>query len=591
MKGLELLKEAAMTTILVEQAHGSGAQLMRRHQEYGMDAMCARSTVHNARSLFHPSKFEKQEQNLARLLDNLHKAMLAGYRHTARQAYLKMLIRHWKERSDSGGPSHYSIRRACFRHHHESFNKLGHEELASLNKKAGMERRQTTDGILVEMHYVQAQLELLHRRHLASQASGSVNHLCEGRFDATDFKTFAESWEQYPSSDIKGRLQPPPEPPSAEVEALLQEKMMQAMALPATPVAEWIIAVIVNRDLFADVGFYSDSDDMPRVIYKFVVATQSPRRAVFLEGRRRDHVFPAIESLRPGEMPDPSCRHHLYDYLPMKFFDNRTLPIVADDSIVVATEMLFRDVGVHHVGSHIGFDFFVRFHPKPSSAAPRPRGAFTGRIRVSPDILELLKLEFPWMSHADIEAMVSETKPNDGERGIGARGGPAAPDVLAERLPEDVAAAVAQELADIRAELLVFEDNDGYFTTRVLGGQWTAANRGVAADAIGAFARGAESATWCTACAWPRQRTFHFSRYSQQGARHLAEEICRRGNYFMNRWVEAGSPHPFCFKDVAEAYPDNFEWIVWLSEQPIESACFAAGMGVRGLIPNDMPAV
>ena len=48
VKGLELLKEAAMTTILVEQAHGSGAQLMRRHQEYGMDAMCARSTVHNA---------------------------------------------------------------------------------------------------------------------------------------------------------------------------------------------------------------------------------------------------------------------------------------------------------------------------------------------------------------------------------------------------------------------------------------------------------------------------------------------------------------------------------------------------------------
>ena len=73
--------------------------------------------------------------------------------------------------------------------------------------------------------------------------------------------------------------------------------------------------------------------------------------------------------------------------------------------------------------------------------------------------------------------------------------------VPAEMLPEDVAAAVAQELADIRAELQVFEDDDGYFTTRVLGGKWTAANRGVAADAIGAFARGAESATWCTACA------------------------------------------------------------------------------------------
>ena len=93
-----------------------------------------------------------------------------------------------------------------------------------------------------------------------------------------------------------------------------------------------------------------------------------------MECRRRDHVFPAFESLRPGEMPDPSWRHHIYNCLPMKFFDDITLPIVADDSIVVATEILFRDVGAHHVGSHIGFDFFVRFHPKPSSAAPQAYG-------------------------------------------------------------------------------------------------------------------------------------------------------------------------------------------------------------------------
>mgnify|MGYP000178891951 CR=1 FL=1 len=35
VKGLELLKEAAMTTVLLEQAHASAAQLMRRHQQFG----------------------------------------------------------------------------------------------------------------------------------------------------------------------------------------------------------------------------------------------------------------------------------------------------------------------------------------------------------------------------------------------------------------------------------------------------------------------------------------------------------------------------------------------------------------------------
>ena len=142
VKGLELLKEAAMTTVLVEQAHASGAQLMRRHQSLGMDGMCARSTVHNARSLFHASKFEKQEQKFARLLDNLDKTMLTSAKHTARQAYLKLLVHHWKERSGSGGPSQYAIRQACFRHHHEGFKKLGHLELAAL-KKEGSDGQET----------------------------------------------------------------------------------------------------------------------------------------------------------------------------------------------------------------------------------------------------------------------------------------------------------------------------------------------------------------------------------------------------------------------------------------------------------------
>ena len=74
---------------------------------------------------------------------------------------------------------------------------------------------------------------------------------------------------------------------------------MQAMALPATQVAEWIAAVIVNLDLFGDVGFYNDTDEMPRVIYKYVVATQSPRRAIFLECRCRDHA--SLPSSRCGQ--------------------------------------------------------------------------------------------------------------------------------------------------------------------------------------------------------------------------------------------------------------------------------------------------
>ena len=58
---LELLRQSSMTTLLVEQAHGSGAQLMHRHPQVGPVVMTSRMTIHNSRVLFAPSQFEKKE--------------------------------------------------------------------------------------------------------------------------------------------------------------------------------------------------------------------------------------------------------------------------------------------------------------------------------------------------------------------------------------------------------------------------------------------------------------------------------------------------------------------------------------------------
>ena len=101
----------------------------------------------------------------------------------------------------------------------------------------------------------------------------------------------------------------------------------------------------------------------------------------------------------------------------------------------------------------------------------------------------------------------------------------------------------------------------------------------------------------CSSCyCFPPRVSFSLSSASacfprRPAARHLAEEVCRKGNYFMNCWVKARSPNVFCFKDVIGAYPENFEFIDWLTEQPLDSACFSAGVGVRALVPSDMVGV
>ncbi len=47
-----------------------------------------------------------------------------------------------------------------------------------------------------------------------------------------------------------------------------------------------------------------------------------------------------------------------------------------------------------------------------------------------------------------------------------------------------------------------------FFFVRVLGGEWTLARQGVAADSVGEFAQKGVASDWCRAFAFSRQQTF-----------------------------------------------------------------------------------
>ena len=68
LRCLTLVRDAACTTNMVEQTHGSGACLMRDHGLYEERTLRARSTVHQARSLFRDSEHDQALQTLRRKL-------------------------------------------------------------------------------------------------------------------------------------------------------------------------------------------------------------------------------------------------------------------------------------------------------------------------------------------------------------------------------------------------------------------------------------------------------------------------------------------------------------------------------------------
>ena len=62
---LELLREAPFSIGIVEEAHASGAVLMRDHRQYSDKRLLPRITVHQARCLASPSKEDVQDGDIA----------------------------------------------------------------------------------------------------------------------------------------------------------------------------------------------------------------------------------------------------------------------------------------------------------------------------------------------------------------------------------------------------------------------------------------------------------------------------------------------------------------------------------------------
>ena len=254
---LQLLTEASFTTIMVEQAHGSGAQLMSRHPQVGPEIMTARMTVHNSRVLFAPSHFEKSEAKLQMRIGEIDQAIKNADSHTtARNAFLKMMVAHIKSRKRIGGPSQAALRKGVFQQHALCFSALSPSDRVVCEKEAEKSKRRKIDALSSDRDHVEAQLELLRTRHAASlRAFGKPNHLESQRFTQEDFEVCAEKWQQYTADDCKPRLKPPPSVIPPALEALLERFMgrhdSHVAACPA-----WVSALVGNRDAFEGCGLY-----------------------------------------------------------------------------------------------------------------------------------------------------------------------------------------------------------------------------------------------------------------------------------------------------------------------------------------------
>ena len=79
-----------------------------------------------------------------------------------------------------------------------------------------------------------------------------------------------------------------------------------------------------------------------------------------------------------------------------------------------------------------------------------------------------------------------------------------------------------------------------FFFVHINGGDWAEANRGVAADSVGGYARAWLCSEWCVRFEFPVRNSFALTCYGREGGNELAREYCRRGHYFLKLWLDGG---------------------------------------------------
>ena len=429
-----------------------------------------------------------------------------------------------------------------------------------------------------------AQMGLLRDRRQEEKSNGMTNHMDSIRFSPEQYARFAELWPQYTSEDRHRLLAPPNGIPPA-MESLLSNVVANA-ALPDVKHPDWLSYMVDLRDDFAGTAFFADSKHPTGdVIYKLLLSIAQPRRVVFLECHRAKGGLSGLSA------------HGRYVYEAFRFVPPALVPWNDSSDIWVIPESWVKASEVHTAGEPVPWSVFTRYLRRPAPSRTAGGGGNSGsRSRFDAELLQLLQLEHPWLTVAEImdllqmnspQALAQQPRASPLPSGASSSStGQGSSRLEAEELPEDIVAKVNENLEAIRAEVAEGNLDDRlFFNLRALGGEWSVKQGRKLTTDFQSVAKDTSIATWCEKTLFPERKSFSTNYYGHLNSRMLAEEVVRRGEYFFGAWLGAGSPAPYDYNPLVPAYRSPAEYQEWFDDLPLDSFSSKAAFLVRDLIP------
>lgn len=314
----------------------------------------------------------------------------------------------------------------------------------------------------------------------------------------------------------------------------------------------------VHRDAFRDTIWAFEVALGERHWFAFVFAVQRPYLLCFLPLRLETPAFePEVVSSTSFEALARRAARLVFAVGFQGFTFDRRFDLEYR-SIFVAQHLQFvgRDIAVCN-SEAIPLDDYMNSFPQP--AATEQKQAAPKKDRPSEATSGLLT-KHPWLAaHATPDDTIRTEDAGSPRRPVMDEVGGQEEQPEEEQQEEDLMQGVFAELTAKRAEVLGQEQDRLAFPVRLLGGAWTARNKGVPYDAFSAAASSAEVSRFCTLYRVPKSSRFDISAYGESGASVMCHAWSKRMSHFFALAQSAGPGYKFHQEDLVLDLGAEFE--------------------------------
>lgn len=591
VRALLLIRDAPCSTGMVEKAHAAGALTRRVHQRYSTVRLAMHSMLVQVAPLFHKTRRDNRIDALHRKLAALEARKVSG---RPKDLFVKRLLATVPTLARSTDTQR-QLRIELIKRSAELFNALSAEEMFWLRRDAAEWKFEKEEHLRQQKLAVQQQIDEFSRPPPLPQArcAGVRNVADEVRFTEDELAQFNEYEHRMNDlgsevSDLAEAMTAPAMPP-ADVRVAVEEYSKRFVD-HTTAIPEWCRIVCDHRQHFLKgaIGTTSGHDgSFPQELFLVCLAFQQPSGSLVLMRVHRSPLqWPAVEAA--GVPTGWAHALRAERYVPhYEFFDEKTAPFDESEQLWVFPELFWEDGALLVPGDPVLLEEFVAELPTAASGSRRPRAP--GKRRREADVSDakakVLEM-FPWLTADLVEEALAEADME--EAPLDRDGGPVTtsetPDRVDEQGMDDLVGKAMDRLLGMR---MAYAEEDGdedlciHFYSRIAGGRWTAANRGVIADSSIAYSR-KHAAAWCVRYCWPKQKGFAFATYGERNSVELSKEWARRGEYFMQVWIDAGSPEDFTYTDAhVEEYTEPMSFLEWACGVETDSETMSRIMELR----------